>query len=408
MRDEEDEAGADSTHACGLLLHFFDSWIFPGDRRHDAARRDAQSFHQREVGEARDHDALAAQHTFVAGAGHGGGVHHHGALEEARRLEAGGFLELGDGRAGAEGRDGDARAGGLVGESLGEREHVRLGRVVDGHQRAGLEGGRRGDVEDPAAAARQHAGEEELGQVRQGGDVDLDHLEFLVEGRGGEGAVDAEAGVVDQGVDGEVAVGQLPRDLLRGVAEGEVRRQERDGDAELLLQARARSPRAGRQLRATKTRSLRSRARRVASSSPIPLEAPVTRAVGMRKGRYARGGRGSSAGSLVAALLGMTGVCRDPNEPVILSEARIPYSTRDNPCSEYLLGLHHGERAPHALHGRHERPGGARVHAPAGSGEGFSKKYNCHRLVYCESTDDVSLRSRGETDQGVDRRRRLP
>ena len=66
-----------------------------------------------------------------------------------------------------------------------------------------------------------------------------------------------------------VRVSVLAKDLSDPSAPAEIARDLGD---RAIASSRSR-------LRATKTRSCRSRARRVASSSPMPLDAPVTRAV---------------------------------------------------------------------------------------------------------------------------------
>ena len=148
-------------------------------------------------------------------------------------------FEIGARRAGTERRDRDARAGALVRESLGERKDVGLRRVVDGHDRPGLESGRGGDVQDAPPATLPHPGQEELRQVGQGDDVDLNHLELALERSLGEEAVDAEARVVHEDVDRDAALRELAPELGGRGGVAEIRREDRDAHAVLLGEAPA-------------------------------------------------------------------------------------------------------------------------------------------------------------------------
>ena len=85
------------------------------------------------------------------------------------------FLELGQRGTRTQYRDAHSGATQLLGQCLGQGDHIRFGRVVDRHQRPRREPGGGGDVQDPAAAPREHPGKKELGERGEGGDVDLDH-----------------------------------------------------------------------------------------------------------------------------------------------------------------------------------------------------------------------------------------
>src|SRR6185295_1011156 len=204
----------------------------PDEAGDEGAGRHADGLHAQLVDQARNDDLLTLAETFVAGARHARGVHHlQRAGEEPGVLHLGARLEAGGGGARAERGDRDAAAAQLLGERLREREDVGLGGVVDGHQRPGLEGGRRGDVEDAAPAAGEHPRQESLGQVREGYDIELDLLQLAREVRFGEGPEGGEAGVVDQRVDGHSGTLQLLEDLVRRAGPGEVLGEDPHGDA---------------------------------------------------------------------------------------------------------------------------------------------------------------------------------
>src|SRR6185436_2063690 len=62
-------------------------------------------------------------------------------------------------------------------ERLGERQHEGLRRVVDGHQRAWLEGRGRGDVQHAAALPGEHPVPQQVGELDERADVQVAHAE---------------------------------------------------------------------------------------------------------------------------------------------------------------------------------------------------------------------------------------
>ena len=94
----------------------------------------------------------------------------------------------------------DPGAAQLVAERLGEAEDEALGGRVAGVQGRRLVGADRGDVEDPARAAVQHARQEQLGQVHGHDHVQLEHGPLALPVQLAERAVEPEPGVVDQHV----------------------------------------------------------------------------------------------------------------------------------------------------------------------------------------------------------------
>ena len=98
-------------------------------------------------------------------------------------------------------------AGDLLVDRLGEGQHVRLRGGVTGRVRERLHPGRRGDVQDRAAAALHHPRQERGGERDHCLDQDLDLLEFAGRIRLGECPTGREARVVDQDLDVEPEFG---------------------------------------------------------------------------------------------------------------------------------------------------------------------------------------------------------
>ena len=81
------------------------------------------------------------------------------------------------------------------------RQHIRLGRKIDRHQRPGQKRRDGGEVHDPPGFSLDHAGEKQSRQVRQRHDVELEHPEDLIDIFLIESAVATKSRVVDQDVD---------------------------------------------------------------------------------------------------------------------------------------------------------------------------------------------------------------
>lgn len=103
---------------------------------------------------------------------------------EALRVAEQGRVHLRLNIAGRDGVDGDALAGPLVGEALGDLADGALGGGVGGDGETALEGEEGGKVDDAAAAARhgggletEHVGADVAAERKDGIEVDLDDLE---------------------------------------------------------------------------------------------------------------------------------------------------------------------------------------------------------------------------------------
>src|SRR5688500_2174235 len=99
-------------------------------------------------------------------------------------------------------------------ERLRKAQDVSLGRVVDRHQRSGLERSGRRDVQYPTGSRAHHRRKKQLRQVSERADVDLDHLQLAGELGLGKLASETEASVVDEHLDWNVLVVQKVEDLL--------------------------------------------------------------------------------------------------------------------------------------------------------------------------------------------------
>ena len=148
---------------------------------------------------SRDQAGAALEQGVDAEADHRRAVHHDHPLVPGGPL-AGDLAELGGHDPGGEGRGHHPAAPQLVAEGLGEVEDEALGGRVAGVQGRRLVGADRGDVEDPARAAGQHAREEQLGQVHGHDHVQLEHGPLALPVQLAERAVEPEPGVVDQHV----------------------------------------------------------------------------------------------------------------------------------------------------------------------------------------------------------------
>jgi hypothetical protein len=187
-------------------------------------------------------------------------------------VAAGDLGELGRDETGCDRGDAHACAAQLLGEGLREAEHERLAGRVGGEVRHRLEGHLRGDVDDPALAARKQRRQQPAGERDDRVHVQAHELAPEPHRRRREGAVSRDAGVVDEELDFE---SRRPREWLvhpdggRGSAINGLSRPPLDPTSA----ARARSRSSRRATASTKCpRSLS------ASSRPRPDEAPVTTA----------------------------------------------------------------------------------------------------------------------------------
>ena len=108
-------------------------------------------------------------------------------------------------------------------ERLAEQEHEGLGGGVRGVAGKRLESGRRGHVDDRAAAPLAHARVVAGGEIYHRLDVDADLLELALARSVREPRVDAEAGVVDQDLDGQTQALDALGELVAVGGVGEVR-----------------------------------------------------------------------------------------------------------------------------------------------------------------------------------------
>ena len=114
---------------------------------------------------------------------------------------AAGFEEAGVDHAGNDDADVDARSDDLGAQTLGERIESRLGRRIDGFARDARATGDGRHEADCAALPRDHSGEQRVGELDRGDQIDLDEPPDRIDGHRRERPGMAEPGVVDQDVD---------------------------------------------------------------------------------------------------------------------------------------------------------------------------------------------------------------
>lgn len=115
---------------------------------------------------------------------------------------------------------------------MGEDEG--FGGVVGVEEGPGDPRGGGSDVEDAALSALDHGWEEKAAELEEGDDVDMEELDLGLEIGLCEGAVDAEAGVIDEDVNGDGFGSEFLEDLEWGGGVGEVLGDDFGTDGELL------------------------------------------------------------------------------------------------------------------------------------------------------------------------------
>jgi hypothetical protein len=136
-------------------------------------------------------------------------------------------VELGAGEARAQRQHPHALVGVLQVQRLAEVGDPRLAGAVGGGARPGREAGDAADVQHRAAAAREHRRQRCVGQAHDGADVEAQQVLLVRALHLVEGALGAQARVVDQQVD---ALAAPPLDPRAAVVAGEVGREHLDVD----------------------------------------------------------------------------------------------------------------------------------------------------------------------------------
>ena len=197
--------------------------------------------------------AVAAHQRAVADLGHLF-ARHHRLLDERGGREVRDVVELALGRPRAQRGHRDAAALELDGERLGEREHVRLARVVRGHARPRLKRRRGRDLQDLPAAARAHRLDVQARELRERDDVERDHLAQLRERLLDELPVHAEARVVDEDSTASPSASVRANNASAAPLADEIERDDVHAHAVALLERAFCSSRTSAR-RATRTRS---------------------------------------------------------------------------------------------------------------------------------------------------------
>jgi len=154
------------------------------------------------VEHAGDHHSAAGLQGAITGARDRRGAHHR---LQRDFVGPGDLEEICCGGTGAQCRHGDSGGAKLVGERLAKAQHIGLRSEVDRHPRTRLEAGGRSDQQHPAAAAGDHARQQQPGELGQCHHIDLQHLADPAGIDLVEPADSAEPGIVDQHVHAQPA-----------------------------------------------------------------------------------------------------------------------------------------------------------------------------------------------------------
>ena len=190
----------------GLLGRAEHAGGYPGDQ---AARYEALGLRAQIVAKARNDIAFASGQGFQAGSGDllGGLL---GPLQ-GEVLLASGNVKLRFSGARAERTNPDAVGLHFLGEALGEEQVEGFSGGVGADVGDGLEGGGRRENEDVAAMAGDHIGQKQAREMDNRRAVNLNHIEKPLRWSLRKFAILAEAGVIDEQVDGEAL---LPGEIV--------------------------------------------------------------------------------------------------------------------------------------------------------------------------------------------------
>ena len=185
------------------------------DAELDGARRGRVEPHEVPEEAAGHHRALAALVCVEPLADHLVGLDRAGHHLAAGLVVAGDLLPLGRDGARVDREHLDAGSLQLGVQRVAEVQREGLGGTVGRLVWERLHAGGRGDGDDAAASPLDHRGDEHPGEDHDGLAVDPDHLGLALDGKVGEAAAEAEAGVVDEQVDLDTELVDLALQLPR-------------------------------------------------------------------------------------------------------------------------------------------------------------------------------------------------
>ncbi len=121
--------------------------------------------------------------------------------------------------------DGYARTAQLLFQSQRKRGHEGFGCGIGAGKGNGLKACSRGDVNDSFFLPLQHSGKKVVGELNDGFVVEAEHLQLPGEGKIAEFSAETKAGIVDEQVDLNAAVGELVSKVLAGSGGSQIRRK---------------------------------------------------------------------------------------------------------------------------------------------------------------------------------------
>jgi hypothetical protein len=136
------------------------------------------------VPHSRNDDDFPSPETSIAGSRHRPGIH-RSQSKKPGVLHVGGSGKPRDRRAGCQAGHRDATTDQFLCQRLGEGQDVGFAGKVHGHSGAGLEACDGTDVENAASASFDYSRQKESSQMRQGSDVDLEHVQLSLKGQVG-------------------------------------------------------------------------------------------------------------------------------------------------------------------------------------------------------------------------------
>ena len=223
-------------------------------------------------------------HGVPAGAGHVGSVELAQYLEQRRLVGACARQKRGAQRTRAQACHGDAAVPDLLHQRLRDRNQICLAREIDRHARPRHESCHRCDIEDGAAPARDHGGQESQHQVgRRARTLTSMIASWRVAIQFHRVAEQPETGVIDEDVAVQIEGFELARDDFAGISRRlrSIARTTR-GFARSVDIGRQQRPDSGLE-RAIRTTLAPSAAANLANSAPKPEDAPVTTMAGCMK-----------------------------------------------------------------------------------------------------------------------------
>ena len=192
------------------------------ERAHEPAGQELRAAGQGAIGEAGDANRFAFEAGRAAELRHLLRRHGHRRGNRLPEFRPANHRRVGQAR--TKRRRGHAGPVQLLGERLRQRQNIGLGGGVGRNSRDRHERKDRGDIENAAAAARDHRGQNKVGQRRQRNDIDLQEPQVAFERDARKVALEGDACIVDQDLDRDARPGERVDHRLRRAGEAEIDR----------------------------------------------------------------------------------------------------------------------------------------------------------------------------------------